>query len=158
MDLLLPGDPPLQELGCALGILGTLVALTLSIVGRFQRNRWTSNPISTAVIGSAGLFLFCGTQVGLRNVGKWKELKSELQTFSRVVANYEIKAGRIDSETRLEEFIKSHPPVPFSFGPGKAAVWIVYLPRLEPPRVGIRWGKGRTASFDLHTMVCDYSD
>ena len=46
----------------------------------------------------------------------------------------------------------------FKFGKDGPEVHLVYLWWHQPRRVGIVWGSGGTAAFNLHNMLCEYSD
>jgi hypothetical protein len=95
--------------------------------------------------------------IGSRHFGRWAALRNELTAFSSAADGYIREHGAIDSEQKARLF-RTLNRKSFSFGADEPSVDLVYLWWLSTPQVGIQWGTGGTAAFNLTTMICVYSD
>jgi hypothetical protein len=150
----LPGDPPWPETIGAIAAVALLAGSTTAVLQQFRgqssRRAWLFLTFAFVVLVGAA------ATVASRNVGRWGDLKRELSAYAIVVSQYEQEHGVIRSEAAAEEFYKRNPRT-FSFDRDRE-VQLAYFWWHDPARVGITWGRGGAAVFDLNTMLCIYSD
>ena len=160
-----PGDGPVFELFGVLGGLAFavgLIPLVLSLVIGRQRRDWLVRLIRWLARGPAilGVALLAIASVGVlnRHFGEWAKLKAALVEQSERVR------ARASDPTQLspEEFQQLNqelmtPPPSFTFRAMPEPVHIRIM-QTVPPFVGVDFGYGANAVFDLTTMVCTYSD
>jgi hypothetical protein len=152
----LPGDPPFPETTFVLAT-HVFIASTLWAVWWLMRRR-ASRKLFVLPASALSLALLCSVMIAFRNVGRWADLKRALIAFDAARGDFSATHGPIEDAATAEAFYRAYRPPTFSFSPNGPEVELVVLYWLDPPRVGIVWGHGGTAAFDLSTMICVYSD
>lgn len=160
-----PGDPPWPETigllsAYLLGACVVLVVLTVVVTRRFPRVRKSvlvliAVPIAAGLAG-AGYFI---VKIGTRHFGDWAKLKAELRRTASVTKGFAKGPDGIltDAEfDKAEEAIAAMSPR-FQFKGTSEPVTIRVVTK-GWPYVGVDFGDGANAWFDLNTMICTYSD
>jgi hypothetical protein len=145
----IPREIPVYE------ILGSL-ALILLAVSAALASRSRKSAILLGTISFLTLIVATATMAA-RNFGQWGELKNELISYELAVRRYEAVRGHVDTDDEAKALRKQLGRRSYAFSPG-CEVDIEYLWWHDPGRVGIVWGKGGTAVFDLRTMIHVYGD
>lgn len=155
----LPGDGLFPDILPSLSVfllgLGLILLLLRRLMRRFIPIHW--------IVPS---LLLCTSMIGLvlglpsivaRHEGRWADLKQELRDYEREVHAYEARHGVIKTPIDGQKMEQELGWRSFMFADGPE-VFLQYLWWQRPGRVGIVWGRGRTAVFDLDTMWCVYTD
>jgi hypothetical protein len=155
----LPGDDLFSDLLPSLSVfwlsVGLAILLLRVLVRRLFRIPWIVPvvPISVSLVGLAlGL-----PSIAARHEGRWADLKQELRDYAREIRAYEAAHGIVDTKWKAHEMRRTLGWRAFMFADGPE-VFLEYLWWHRPGRVGIVWGRGRTAVFDPDTMWCVYTD
>jgi len=168
----LPGDPPGPETLAFLTLCWFVLwlAVVLGCVLHARRQGTAVRGVGrtmlrTALIGaglSLAVFVCAGLNIVARNYGRWADLKHALTVFSEDARVYEGEHGPLDSEQAVGAFYeverRKGRVLTFQFSPHGPEVDIVYRWWAVPPRPMIIWARGRSAGFDLDTMICDAFD
>ena len=110
-----------------------------------------------ALLGAPALVL--APDIVGRQFGRWADLHHELVRYQVDVEKYVREHGPVDTEAQAEALTKVYPSREFAFRENGPNVYIVYRWWWgSKARALIIWGRGRSAAFDLHTMVCDHTD
>lgn len=163
-DPYFPGDPPVADTLVEIYIVATalyLVGLGLSVQLSLWMRRGRALIVATiiACIISTMAMLPALTRVAGRQFGDWAELKrllSENQRHALVLTRR--SGGRLsEAEYELAKTWFIEHPIMFRFSETEKIVKIRMMTPL-PPYVGVDFGDGRNAIFNVHTMICDYAD
>jgi len=97
--------------------------------------------------------------IGARNFGEWKELKKQLLFHSQRVEKAVPEKGRMltfDEFQKIKETLFSEPV----FFKSESLIHPIQIRMMQtiPPYVGVDFGNGKNAVFELHTMFVTYSD
>ncbi len=162
-----PGDPAFPEL--LLTFLWPLAAaaVVLAVIATVLARRVTSPRVSfwarsgglataALVIASLG---YLALPILRRQSGEWPRLRAKLQDGEAQVNQLLGADGR--ELTRAEyEYARdwfSRNPISFQFTDPPQTVYLTMM-RGVPPYVGVSFGNGNNAAFDLATMFCISSD
>jgi hypothetical protein len=165
MNPYFPGDAPGAEM---LGILGAglfvPVSMLLVVFLLLTRRRPRARLAAVALLAlpmllAVGAMGFAAVDVGSRHFGQWAQLKELLGRYSNLVAA-EAKGpeGRLTPEQYRDIQARLLTPAPtFQFAGTQEPVRLRMMMTI-PPYVGVDFGHGANAVFDLRTMWCIYSD
>jgi hypothetical protein len=162
-----PGDAPVAEvllifsvvlaLVCLLSGMGALVACKVFRL-RAAFRRISMAPLLLAALPMC-LVLYSGGSILGRRFGEWRDLHALLTDYSRRVSALTPDKSRLltEAEYRAIDATLLTPRPTFSSRGFEKPVQIRMM-QTYPPFVGVDFGKGRNAVFDLLTMSCTYSD
>lgn len=162
-----PGDPPaadliLEQALVVVGFvaLGIVVSLVISVFSKERRGLRT-----VAGLGAAFLLLSIvgsvptGAEIAKRHLGEWAQLQDVLrqneQQVLKIVGRGNGKLSRAEID-QAKSWYSEH-PVYFRFRELKEPVQVRPMSNTAP-YVGVDFGRGANAMFDLSTMICTYSD
>ena len=94
-----------------------------------------------------------------RQCGRWADLRHELVLYQRDVERYVREHGPVSTEAKADAFARIYPSREFAFRDGGPVVYIVYRWWWgDQAQALIIWGRGRSAAFELQTMICEHVD
>jgi hypothetical protein len=97
--------------------------------------------------------------ISSRHFGEWRELRALLARHSDVVSREARDRGRPSTREEHEALRRRIlTPEPTFVSRGFREPLTIRMMRRGPPYVGVDFGGGRNAIFDLTTMICTYSD
>ncbi len=162
-----PGDPPAADLLVEVSFLIVPYTVAAALVAAFAAKR-DRKSVALRAVGMVAILTVAGAVIGSspsggqllkRHLGEWVELKQLLRDNERRVREITGTSGGALSEAEVEKvraWFKEN-PVPFKFQGLSEPVQVKLLTNAAP-YVGVDFGKGQNAVFDLTTMRCTYSD
>ncbi len=151
-----PGDPPALDIIFELSVILLVALIIASALTRIIRSStWTQwllrrGLLLVAVVPLVGV-LAGGCVIANRHFGEWRQLSSQLR-LSRDLAQAAADEGRSVLAVELPPQLSE-----FRFSGLRDPVRIRIMSAREP-YVGVDFGGGANAMFDLVTMRCVYSD
>jgi hypothetical protein len=160
-----PGDPPLAELLCSVGLglaaLAVLVSVLLAAAVRWRAEGWTERQRSRVILALGGaLVLTCvsAAPIAARRFGEWGRLRSRLLELRSEFEHFRSDHPDLNDHTLIERFGAEHQPWLFQFTPEHRPVQITLTQVRPAPRFRVNFGRGGNADFAPDTMWVLYSD
>jgi hypothetical protein len=131
------------------------VAMVARRAGTGSLLRWA--PRLSAFFAAPALVL--APDIVGRQFGRWADLRHELALYQHDVERYVREHGPVSTEAKAEALAKIYPSREFAFRDSGPVVYIVYRWWWgDQAQALIIWGRGRSAAFDLQTMICEHVD
>jgi hypothetical protein len=125
---------------------------------RASRDRLYDSSARLSAFFAAPALVLAPDIVG-RQFGRWADLRHELALYQHDVERYVREHGPVSTEAKAEALAKIYPSREFAFGDSGPVVYIVYRWWWgDQAQALIVWGRGRSAAFDLQTMICEHVD
>lgn len=152
-----PGDPPLGEVGCYIGLLFAVIAGLLWLALRSLRHVHSAQRMAggarRAMLLALMVMVAFGNSIALRNVGGWGRLKAELRRRQA-----ELVACGPSCRWPPHGAPSGGPPWEFQFSDEYRPVRLTVRDLGDEPAVVVDFGHGSVARFDLDTMIVLDSD
>lgn len=159
-----PGDAPWADVLLLFSEIVILITALLWAVGfavrrllRLRRawERALAAPLLAAFVSA----VLAGGAISSRHFGEWRELRDLLRQHSDRVASEAPDRSRLLTHAEYNA-IKGRilTPEPTFVSRGFRQPLKIRMMQTYPPYVGVDFGAGRNAVFDLATMICTYSD
>jgi hypothetical protein len=158
-----PGDPPWADVLLGLAEVLSLLTAVLWVVAYAIRRllplhrAWENILAAPLLVGLASTVLATGA-ISSRHFGEWRELRAELARYSDMVAKAAPDPSRLLTHAEYETIKGLFTSEPTFVSRGFQEPLKIRMMQTYPPYVGVDFGAGRNAVFDLTTMVCTYSD
>jgi hypothetical protein len=159
-----PGDAPWADVLLLSAEVSSLLAALLwaaaYAVRRLLRLRtaWENVLAAPILLGLASVALATGA-ISSRHFGEWRELRALLGRYRDTVAREAPDRNRLLSHGEYEAIRDRLVSTPATFvSRGFREPLKIRMMQGSSPYVGVDFGAGRNAVFDLTTMICIYSD
>jgi hypothetical protein len=152
-----PGDPPLFDLLLLLAPQNLAV-----IVPLYLWWRWRGRRPALHVVGMLGMFWAAVTVVSLlgvveRHSPRWSGVRAAIRGHADAIAA-DAGGPRLLNDQEFESLRQRHLPQPVPVQLTGFGTVHLRMTGSAYPYVGVDFGEGRNAFFDLKTMYCLYSD
>ena len=162
-----PGDAPVAEVFLIFSVILALLCILLGtgalVACKMFRRRAAFRRVSMAPLFLAALpvcsVLYSGGSILGRRFGEWRGFHAVLTEYSRKVSTRVPDKSRLLTEGEYRAIDATLlMPRPTFRSRGFEEPLKIRMMQTYPPFVGVDFGKGRNAVFDLLTMSCTYSD
>jgi hypothetical protein len=152
-----PGDPPLFDVLVYLALLNLVLSAPLYLWWRWRGRRPDLHIVGLLVVFWVAITLTSLLGVAERHDPRWRQVRATIREYGDVIAA-DAGGRRALEGQEFEALRERHMPRPVPVHlPGFGTVHL-RMNHGNYPYVGVDFGDGRNAFFDLKTMLCVYSD